>query len=112
MPMIRLDCVYPLPVELKVGDVLMVHQEIEPEGEKPFTWKYFAAVCTEPIRRRFACIIGILVLDEKDRKTKLLNLEDHRYSVWYIPPEEWPDGVYAFRTRFILEGRLDEAVLG
>jgi hypothetical protein len=53
----------------------------------------------------FQCVL----LDEKERKPQTIFL-GHGVTVWYLTPDEWPDGVYAFRTKLILEGGLDMAI--
>lgn len=114
MPPIRLDCVDPPRIRLKPGDVLMVHRQLrDKETGKPFTWKWLGAV-KKPLRRGGgAVIIRFGAPEGKDEiAMNFGRMEADDEGVWLIPQEEWPDGVWAFRTKLILEGRLDDAVLG
>jgi hypothetical protein len=97
---------HPPAYRLEVGDVVMVHRELtDKQTKKPFTWKFFGVVTKTVTRRVFACI----TLDEK--KHEVTVFYDHpNTTVWYLTPDEWPDGVYAFRTKLILEGGLDMAI--
>lgn len=114
MPPIRLDAVHPPRLLLDVGDVLMVHVRLkDKQTGKPFTWKWLGAVKKPHPRSTGALVIRFGAPEGKDEifmNFGRLGADDE--GVWLIPEAEWPDGVHAFRTRLILEGRLDEAVLG
>lgn len=113
MPPIRLDCVHPPRVRLKPGDVLMVHRELKDKRTgKPFMWKWLGVVTKPLSRNRGAFMIRFGAPEGKDRVAIMFGEDDAVQGVWFLPEEEWPDGVWAFRTKLILEGRLDEAVLG
>lgn len=114
MPPTRLDCIDPPKVQLKVGDVLMVHRRLkDKETGKPFTWKWLGAVRRLHSFSRAVSLIRFGAPEGKDLITVYFHSVDHDdEGVWLIPQEEWPDGVWAFRTKLILEGRLDDAVLG
>lgn len=99
---------HPPEHRLEVGDVILVSRELrDKETKKPFQWKYFAMVTK--VGRGHQRLEHI-ILDEKEREPKPLFWSDHagtEFHVWYLPEAEWPDGVYAFRTKLILEGRID-----
>lgn len=106
---IEITNAHPPVYKLEVGDVVMVHKELHDKQTKhPFTWKFFAVVTKvgDRYQRMFQC----LVLDEKERKPGTVFLHVGDTTVWYLTPDEWPDGVYAFRTKLILEGGLDMAI--
>lgn len=94
-------------LRLKPGDVLMVHRELtDKKSKEPYTWKFFAIVL-----RLLRAGVAVEILDERtDRKPMILGFSDPLVHIWYLSDEEWPDGVHAFRTKMILEGRLDEIV--
>lgn len=105
--MIRLDSVYPPRLQLKVGDVLMVHRECyDKDKDETYTWKFLGAVAHVKGGR-----IKVLRFEEGDKEPISLSVHDPKYQVWFYPEDRWPDGVHAFRTRLILEGRLDGAIL-
>jgi hypothetical protein len=113
--MIELDGSHPPRVRLKVGDVVMVHKLVERprDGSKPFWWKWLGTVVQIRKHRivkviRFGADAGKDVIDFHINSIG----DTDNMKVWFIPEEEWPDGVHAFRTRLILEGRLDEAAVG
>lgn len=107
---IELTGAHPPEHRLEVGDVVMVRRRLhDKETKKPFDWTYFAVI-TQVMHPG---IFQHLILDEKEREPRLLyaaeaTAEDLR--VWYLPEKEWPDGVYAFRTKAILEGRCDAII--
>lgn len=75
--------------------------------KKPFRWKHFGVV----LRAVGSRLVEYMVLDEKpDRKPQWFGIKDNEDRFWYLPEDEWPDGVHAFRTKLILEGRLDEVL--
>lgn len=105
---------YPPEHRLKPGDVVIVSRRLfDKQTKQPFTWRHFGVV-TSNIGTR---AIRYIVLDEKRRERDSIvwfgedfNEDGADIHVWYLPEDEWPDGVHAFRTRFILEGRLDEVI--
>jgi hypothetical protein len=112
--MIELNGSHPPRIRLEVGDVVMVHMRLnDKQTGKPFWWKWLGAVLeAKGVRHSHFKVIRFGAPEGKDEATIRLNFYSEDQRVWFIPPEEWPDGVHAFRTRLILEGRLDEAVLG
>jgi hypothetical protein len=113
MSAVKLDGSHPPRLRLKVGDVLMVHKKIKPkDGGKPFIWRWLGTV-VKTIGTRGVKMIRFGAPEGKDEMTVGFgSLNDEGEGVWFIPEDEWPDGVHAFRTRLILEGRIDEAVFG
>lgn len=97
--------------QLQPGDVIMVHRKLrDKQTREPFTWKFFAVVTKIP-RSNF--VFQYVILDEHDRKPTWIYVTDYAgtdFHIWYLDPDEWPDGVHVFRTKMILEGRLDEVV--
>lgn len=104
--MIEITGAHPPEHRLKPGDVIMVHRELkDKQTGEPFTWKYLAMIVDGKRNALNRILIQHIILDDRDRLPTTLFLRDAR--VWYIPEEEWPDGVHVFRTKFILEGRVD-----
>lgn len=96
------------------GDVIMVHRQLrDKETRKPFVWRYLALVTK--VGRRADIAIQHIILDEKEREPTTLYLsmvdvqsgDGRLVRLWFLPEAEWPDGVYAFRTKLILEGRIE-----
>lgn len=108
---IEITGAHPPEHRLKEGDVVMIRRKLkDKETKKPFDWTYFAVI-TRVMHR---VIVEHVILDEKEREPTTLYLrdltsdeEDRKLRLWYLPEAEWPDGVYAFRTKMILEGRID-----
>jgi hypothetical protein len=103
---------YPPRYRLKVGDVVMVHKLVEKpkDGSKPFWWKWLGVVNRA---KRHTTMVIRFGADPGMDEVAFYNIgSTDNMKVWFISEEEWPDGVHAFRTRLILEGRLDEAVTG
>jgi hypothetical protein len=110
--MIEITNAFPPEHRLQTGDVVMVRRTLrDKDTNKPFDWRYFAVVTRVDRVDRLRAMMH-LILDEKDRQPTTLWLikPKEEQQVWYLPEEEWPDGVYAFRTKAILEGRVDAIV--
>jgi hypothetical protein len=112
---IEITGAHPPEYRLRAGDVIMVHRKLkDKETKEPFWWKYFAVIIE--VRNRHQNLVTHMILDEKYREPMVLYMRDFtgdtedpdpRLKLWYLPESEWPDGVYAFRTKLILEGRID-----
>lgn len=89
--------------DVKVGDVLMVAKELQDKHKKgrTFIWRFFALV-TE-IKRFHA---KVLVLDEKEREPMSQRFSEPNTVIHLLDEDKWPDGVHAFRTKAILDGRV------
>lgn len=90
-----------------VGDVLMVKQMVKFRGEtheKP--WRWFAVVETTDKKGRLARIYRIGADGDEPRylSIKALRMDEH---IWLLHPDEWPDGVHAFRAKMIMTGKID-----
>jgi hypothetical protein len=110
---IKLDC-HPPRVRLKSGDVVVVHIWLDkPKYGKPFMWRWLGTV-VKTIGARGARVIRFGADPGKDEITIGFGSPTEREDegVWFLPEDQWPDGVHAFRTRLILEGRIDDAVFG
>lgn len=108
--MIEITGAHPPEYRPKVGDVIMVHRRLFDEQTKErFWWRYFAVVT-----RLSPWVAHHMILDDKpDRKETMLYtyaFDPGDLRIWYVPDDEWPDGVHVFRTKMILEGRLDEVM--
>lgn len=104
--MIRLDYRVSRQHPLEAGDVLMVAMELNDKHKKgrTFIWRFFAVV-TKDNKHRSQVVA--LVLDEREREPLTLSLAREETVVHLLAPEEWPDGVHAFRTKAILDGKVD-----
>lgn len=93
--------------KLEVGDVLMVAMELNDKHKKgkKFTWRFFGVIVKLNARRRYQA--QVLVLDGEEREPMELHFMREGTIVHYLAPEEWPDGVHAFRTKAILAGKVD-----
>jgi len=92
---------------LNPGDVVFVSREMrDKETRKAFNWRFLGAV----VRVGGRDTIQVEQFGQERDKPLMLTLLDAKNTVYFIPPDEWPDGVHAFRTRLILEGKLDCAV--
>jgi hypothetical protein len=110
--MIEITGAQPPEHRLEVGDVIMVHRELkDKQTGKPFTWKYFALITDKKSRSNF--VFQHIILDEREREPTWLYAHDYAgtsFHMWYLDPDEWPDGVHAFRTKLILEGKVEGMV--
>lgn len=104
---IEITGAHPPEHRLKPGDVIMVKRKLkDTHTKKPFDWTYFALVTQ--VRRAG---LKHIILDEKDRvPTYIIIGYSVDMRVWYLPEAEWPDGVHVFRTKLILEGRVDDSI--
>lgn len=94
--------------DVKGGDVLMVAMELEDKQKKgkTFTWRFFALVLK--ISRGQRC--EVLVLDEKEREPMALSFLRPNIVIHLLDEDKWPDGVHAFRTKAILDGKVPEGL--
>lgn len=94
---------------LFVGDVIMVNQNgLDRRTSKDFTWRWLGVVVKQPSRLTssyagYAVRLGAL----DDERARMLFYDADRMTIHRLPEAEWPDGVWAFRTQMILEGRLE-----
>lgn len=96
---------------LLAGDVLMVARKIDKPrfGNKPYWWRFFFVVT----KHRRWVVRGLVVGTENTSlKGKEINLEfdsdDGKNVIQFLPMEEWPDGIHAFRMAMIMQGLIED----
>lgn len=94
--------------ELNPGDVLMIERKVQPKGGgKSFIWKLFMVVA---VHKRW--IVRGWVLGGAgyyaDNPMTLEIGSSMIKSMYYLPMEEWPDGVHVFRMAQIMKGRIED----
>lgn len=99
--------------ELAPGDVLMCARKISKpkNGGKPYWWRFFFVVT----KHRRWTVRGLVVGTENENlKGKEITMEfdddQSKVVIHYLPIEEWPDGVHAFRMAMILQGLIEDIV--
>ncbi len=94
--------------DVKAGDVLMVAMELEDKHKKgkTFTWRFFALV----LKSKNRMAVEVLVLDEKEREPMALSYLRPNIVIHLLDEDKWPDGVHAFRTKAILDGKVPEGL--
>lgn len=103
---IEITGAHPPEHRFKPGEVIMVRRTLlDKKTKKPFDWRYFAIA----LRVGRSQALQVCILDgREDREPFLLFAQsNHDQTVWFLPEAEWPDGVHAFRTKLILEGRIE-----
>jgi hypothetical protein len=98
--------------ELHVGDVLMVARWQRPRDKEPhISWRLFFVVTKPPIKGRTVVQARGTYIGYKDAREVNLRIypagSDAFNVIHYLPQEEWPDGVHAFRTALILQRKID-----
>lgn len=92
--------------QLAPGDVLIVQRKVKPaEGGKPFWWKFFMVV----VKHKRWMVEGRRVGAPAGKEEIRIAFDDH-WVVQFLPMEEWPDGVHAFRMAMILQGLIPDIV--
>jgi hypothetical protein len=98
---------------LEPGDVLMVARKMYDDARrKPFTWRYFFVITSHQAFAAWAkgLVVGADNPRLKDKEVSV-QLDDEDWGVvHYLPPDEWPDGVHAFRMAMVLKGLIPEIV--
>jgi hypothetical protein len=99
--------------KLVPGDVLMCARKImKPKnGGKPYWWRFFFVVT----KHRKWLVRGLVVgTSNENLKGKEITFEfdddDGKNVIQYLPTDEWPDGVHAFRMAMILQGLIPDVV--
>lgn len=107
---IEITAAYPRTHNLKPGEVFMCRRRIKPKqhGEKPFDWRFFGLV----LRAHRSAFVYIILDERAESRGPLMisynELHDpEMFQLWFVPESQWPDGVHAFRTKLILEGRIE-----
>lgn len=104
---IEITGAHPPEHRLQPGDVVMVRRQlIDKKTKKPFDWRFFALVLNIGPRQRF---VQWIILDGREDREPVATRMDFSedFQVWFLPENEWPDGIHAFRTKVILEGRFE-----
>lgn len=90
--------------QLLPGNVLMVARLVTPkDGGKPYVWRYFMVV-TE---HWSSVVKGINTSSTGKFKDREMQLRFYHAEIYYLPEEEWPDGVHVSRLRLILLGLVE-----
>lgn len=91
--------------ELVPGDVLMVARRMrDKKTSKPYTWRFFMVVQEHDDWQ----VTGFVVGSERFKDTPFqIAIDDDKSVVQYLAPEEWPEGVLAFRMSMILRGVIE-----
>ena len=92
------------------GDVVMCCRKMrDKRTNKPFDWKFFM-VLTETTDELDSLVegwvMGATSEHLKDNPLKL-HVGDEKNVIHYLPIEEWPDGVHAFRMQLILQRKIE-----
>lgn len=103
-----------MPVELGEhgpvvpGDVVMVSRAMwDKKTKRPFRWRFFLVVTKQ---KRWT-IHGYVVGNDKLKDKEIaVSLHDEKNEVQFLPMEEWPDGVHAFRMSMVLRGLIEDVV--
>lgn len=90
--------------DLVPGDVIQVARAMRSkETNKPYTWRFFAVV-TYHTWQALSCIPFGAISDKRKDEEMDLTIGREGTEIYYLAPEEWPDGVHANRLRMILTG--------
>lgn len=99
--------------DLAPGDVLMVARKIKKpkNGGRPYWWRFFFVVT----KHRRWTVRGLVVgTSNENLKHKEIGLQfdddEELQTMHFLPMEEWPDGVHAFRMAMILQGLIEDVV--
>jgi hypothetical protein len=93
--------------KLHPGDVLMCNLRLKDKRTgKPFEWKFFMVVTDHDWLDDE--VTGRVIGAEKHKEKEMtLRLNSPRTTIHYLAPDEWPDGVHAFRMSMILRGVIE-----
>jgi hypothetical protein len=98
---------------LAPGDVLMVARKImKPKfGAKPYWWRFFFVVTKHKKWLVYGLVVGT---ENENLKGKEITFEfdddANKNIIQFLPMEEWPDGVHAFRMAMVLQGLIQDVV--
>lgn len=95
---------------LMPGDVVMCDRKMrDKQTRKLYQWKFFMVV-TEPTHLFGDRVTGFVLgtSNERLREEPLnLSVNDEKNAIHYLPPDEWPPGVHAFRMALILKRKIE-----
>lgn len=97
--------------KLEPGDVLMVTRRmLDRKTRKPYDWKFFLVVTQH--RSRYSSIVkGMIIGATNERwKDEPVTVLTEDCDTQYLPPDEWPEGVHAFRMAMVLKGLIPDIV--
>ena len=91
--------------DLGPGDVLMVHRQMKDKATgKTYLWRFFGLVVTT--HGRHAVRLWRIGAKEGQELQQQFIGNHELGQVFFLDPDEWPDGIHVFRTRLILEGSV------
>lgn len=93
--------------KLVPGDVIMVARKMRDKvTKKPFDWKFFMVVT----KHKRWIVRGYVVGGRGHLKDNelTLGLDDDKNTAHYLPIEEWPDGIHAFRMALIMQRKIED----
>lgn len=92
------------------GDVLMVARKMhDKQTRRPFEWRFFLVVT----RHKRGRVAGMVVGTEHERlkdEELVVAFSDEKNVIQFLPMDEWPDGVHAFRLAMVLKGQIEDVV--
>lgn len=92
--------------QLDPGDVLMVSRMVTPkDGGKRFNWRFFMVV----VKHKRWLVEGRRVGAPKGKEAITLTFDDD-WTIQYLPMNEWPEGISAFRMAMVLRGLIPDIV--
>lgn len=92
--------------QLNPGDVLMVSRHITPkDGSKRRWWRFFMVV----VKHKRWAVVGRRVGAPEGKEDIKLTFDDS-WVIQFLPMEEWPDGIHAFRMAMVLQGQIPDVV--
>ena len=95
---------------LMPGDVVMVNRKMKDNQGRAFMWKFFMIVAEETSLLDDD-IEGYVVGNENLKgKTYRCGVCSPRNVIHYLAPEEWPDGIHAYRMQMILTSQITGVV--
>lgn len=92
--------------QLDPGDVLMISRKMrDKDTGKRFWWRFFVVV----VKHKRWTIHGRRVGAPEGKEEISLTFDDD-WVIHYLPMEEWPDGLHAFRMAMVLKGLIPDVV--
>jgi hypothetical protein len=99
--------------ELNPGDVLMVAWWIAKprNGGKPYWWRFFFVVTKHKRWQVRGLVVGAASESLKNKEIGLkFDDDEQKRVIQYLPMDEWPDGIVAFRMGMVLQGLIPDVV--
>ena len=93
--------------QLMPGDVLMVGRPIRHKDTgKSFNWQFFLVVTKH--KRWF--VKGLRIGAPEGKEEMSVEISDEQWTVQFVPMEEWPNGIHAFRMAMVFKGLIPDLV--